>query len=58
MRYLQLNIYPQYYDYEAYEAMIDEFMDISSIKNFKENSEFAGNIESMVNPWMENLNNK
>ena len=58
VRYLQLNIYPQYYDYEAYEAMIDEFMDIAAIKNFKEGSEFRGNIENIVNPWMENLNNK
>lgn len=57
IRYLQLSIYPQYYDYKTYEAMINEFMDICGAKNAVGLKEGGGTLEEVVQPWMDNLNN-
>lgn len=57
VRYLSLSIYPQYYDYETYEAMINEFMDICSTKGTKGLAEGAGGYDWVFQPWLDNLNN-
>ena len=59
IRYLELSTYPQYYDYKNYEAMINEFVDISAIKKFTDASEGGGTkVQDVVSKWNDNLNNK
>lgn len=58
VRYMSLSMYHQYYDSDTYQAMIDEFVDITSIKGFKHAGEGATTIEELVQPWLDNLNSK
>ena len=58
IRYMSLSMYHQYYDSETYSAMIDEFMDISGRKKFTYASESNVTLEELVQPWLNNLNNK
>lgn len=59
IRYLEMEIYSTYYDYDTFKEMIDEFADISSIKNFVSYGE--GNVrtvEDLVAEWTDELNSK
>lgn len=58
IRYLELSIYPTYYDAVTYSAMIDEFVDICGIKKCTQLREGAGSPQELAAEWMDNLNNK
>ena len=58
IRYMSLSMYYQYYDSETYQAMIDEFLDISDRKKFTYANEAGISLEELVQPWLNNLNNK
>ena len=59
VRYMALNMYSQYYDATTYKAMIDEFADIASIKNFTiySNSN-SSTVSSLLDKWTGYLNQK
>lgn len=56
IRYLEMEIYSNYYDYDTFKEMIDEFSDISAIKNFLSFGE--GTVEGLLAEWTDELNNK
>ncbi len=59
IRYLEMETYSAYYDYDTFKNMIDEFSDICSIKGASAFGE--GNtrtVEGLVAEWMDELNNK
>lgn len=58
IRYLELSTYSQYYDYNTYEAMIDEFADIAAIKNFTASTEGGNKVQDLLSQWTDTLNNK
>lgn len=58
VRYLTLSIYPNYYDYDSYKAMIDEFASISSIKGMIYMSESRKLLDDQIVVWNELLNQK
>lgn len=57
VRYLSISIYANYYDYDTYEAMINDFSDISAIKGMLV---YAGHapLENIISEWKEMLNQK
>lgn len=59
VRYLSISMYANYYDYDTYKAMIDEFSDISAIKGMQYYGQSGSQtIESLINTWTEKLNLK
>ena len=58
VRYLTLSIYPNYYDYDSYKAMIDEFVDISSLMGMLRVAEGGRTLADQVAVWNENLSQK
>lgn len=58
VRYLSLSMYANYYDYDTYKAMIDEFKDITSLKNVNVLSHGSFSVNTLIAEWNQNLNNK
>jgi hypothetical protein len=58
VRYLSLSMYANYYDYDTYKAMIEEFKDITTIKNVNILGNYGLSVDLLVAGWQENLNNK
>lgn len=57
IRYLEIEIYSSYYDYDTLKEMIDEFTDIAAIKNYTTRGEI-GSVADLIAKWTEVLNNK
>lgn len=58
VRYLSISMYANYYDYDTYKAMIDEFVDISSIKGMKYVDQGTKTLEALIGEWKDKLNQK
>lgn len=58
VRYLLISIYPNYYDYDTYKAMIDEFANISSIMGMTKVSEGGKSMNAQILEWTDLLNQK
>ena len=56
--YLLLCIYPNYYDYDAYKEMIDEFANISSVMGMVKVRESGKQLDQQIAEWNEILSQK